>query len=179
MVCGMKGLFTGIVLVLFCSHTFSQKEYNLSHQVLVPAGNLVTLTGMTYQQTVGETAVEVSLPDYYNISQGFQQPRFIPAKSFPVREGNGVDFFPNPVTESSEKGPWIFTVRVYGVLARHYRITVISLIGSLMYTKELDLPADHDWQEPISMAHFGNGIFVATVISADGVINRSFKIEKL
>lgn len=176
MVCGMKGLFTGIVLVLFCSYTFSQKEYNLSHQVLVPAGNLVTLTGMTYQQTVGETAVEVSLPDYYNISQGFQQPRFIPAKSLPVREGNGVDFFPNPVTEANNH---MFYVRMYGILARHYRITVISLIGSLMYTKELDLSADHDFIQEISIGHFGNGIFIATVISADGVINRSFKIEKL
>ena len=176
MVCGMKGLFTGIVLVLFCSYTFSQKEYNLSHQVLVPAGNLVTLTGMTYQQTVGETAVEVSLPDYYNISQGFQQPRFIPEKSLPVREGNGVDFFPNPVTEANNH---MFYVRMYGILARHYRITVISLIGSLMYTKELDLSADHDFIQEISIGHFGNGIFVATVISADGVINRSFKIEKL
>lgn len=176
MVCGMKGLFTGIVLVLFCSYTFSQKEYNLSHQVLVPAGNLVTLTGMTYQQTVGETAVEVSLPDYYNISQGFQQPRFIPAKSLPVREGNGVDFFPNPVTEANSH---MFYVRMYGILARHYRITVISLIGSLMYTKELDLSADHDFIQEISISHFGNGIFIATVISADGVINRSFKIEKL
>jgi len=80
----MKGLFTGIFLALTCSFAFSQKAYNLSHQVLVPAGNLVTLTGKTYQQTVGETAVEVSLPSFYNISQGFQQPRFIPAKSLPA-----------------------------------------------------------------------------------------------
>jgi hypothetical protein len=172
----MKRLFTGIVLALICSLSFSQKAYNLSHQVLVPAGNLVTLTGKTYQQTIGETAVEVSLPSFYNLSQGFQQPRFIPAKSLPVREGNGVDFFPNPVT--AEKNH-MFYIRMYGVLGRHYRITIINLIGSLLYTRELDLSPDHDYVQEIHISHFGNGIYIATVVSSDGVINRSFKIEKL
>ena len=172
----MKRLFTGIVLVLICSLSFSQKAYNLSHQVLVPAGNLVTLTGKTYQQTVGEAAVEVSLPSFYNISQGFQQPRFIPEKSLPVREGNGVDFFPNPVT--AEKNH-MFYIRMYGILARHYKITIINLIGSLMYMKELDLSPDHDYVHEIHISHFGNGIYIATVVSSDGVINRSFKVEKL
>lgn len=176
MVCDMKGLFTGIVLVLMCSLTFSQKAYNLSHQVLVPAGNLVTITGKTYQQTIGETAVEVSLPSFYNLSQGFQQPRFIPKKDLPVREGNGVDFFPNPVTAQNNH---MFYIRMYGVLARHYRITVINLIGSLLYTRELDLSPDHDYVHEIHISRFGNGIYVATVVSSDGVINRSFKIEKL
>ncbi|MFZ2287398.1 MAG: hypothetical protein WAV93_10480 [Bacteroidales bacterium] len=172
----MKGLFTGVVLMLICPLSFAQKAYNLSHQVLVPAGNLVTLTGKTYQQTIGETAVEVSLPSFYNLSQGFQQPRFIPKKTLPVREGNGVDFFPNPVTAENNN---MFHVRMYGVLARHYKITIISLIGSLMYTEELDLSPDHDYILEINIARFGNGIFIATVMSADGVINRSFKIEKL
>lgn len=172
----MKGLFTGIVLALICSLSFSQKAYNLSHQVLVPAGNLVTLTGKTYQQTIGETAVEVSLPSFYNLSQGFQQPRFIPKKTLPPREGNGVDFYPNPVT--AEKNH-MFYIRVYGILGRHYRITIINLIGSLLYTGELDLSPDHDYVHEIPISHYGNGIYVATVVSSDGVINRSFKIEKL
>jgi hypothetical protein len=176
MFCGMKGLLTGIILALTCSLTFSQKAYNLSHQVLVPAGNLVTLTGKTYQQTVGETAVEVSLPSFYNISQGFQQPRFIPEKSFPPRQGNGVDFFPNPLTEHNSR---ILYIRMYGILGRHYKITVINLIGSLLYSKDLDLSPDHDYIIDINMAHFSNGIYIATVISSDGVINRSFKIDKL
>jgi len=175
----MKGLLTTVFLVLICSLTFSQKAYELSHEVLVPAGNLVTYSGGTYQQTIGETAVEVSLPSFYNLSQGFQQPRYIPPKDFPEREGNGVDFFPNPVTREGDRGPWIFTIRVYGVLARHYRIYIYNLIGSLMYASELDLSADHDYMQDIDMAYYGRGIYVANVISADGVINRSFKIEKL
>jgi len=176
MVCGMKGLFAGFVLMLICPLSISQKAYNLSHQVLVPAGNLVTLTGKTYQQTIGETAVEVSLPSFYNLSQGFQQPRFIPEKTLPPREGNGVDFFPNPVTVENNH---MFYIRMYGVLGRHYRISIINLIGSLMYTKELDLSPDHDYIQEIHISHYGNGVYVATVTSSDGVINRSFKMEKL
>jgi hypothetical protein len=143
---------------------------------MVPAGNLVTQQGLTFQQTIGETAVEVSLPSVYNLSQGFQQPRFIPPQDLPDREGNGVDFFPNPVTEDNNR---MFYIRVYGVLARHYRIYIYSLIGSLMYSDELDLSADHDYIHEISLAGYGNGIYVANVISTDGVIDRSFKIDKL
>ena len=175
----MKRLFGGVFLLLICSLTFSQKMYNLSHQVLVPAGNLVTHSGLTCQQTVGETAVDVSLPSFYNLSQGFQQPRFIPKQDLPDREGNGAEIFPNPVTESSEQGPWMATIRVYGVLARHYNIYIYSLPGSLMYTKELDLNPDHDWKEQVSFAHYSKGIYIVHVISTDGVINRSFKIDRL
>jgi hypothetical protein len=174
--CDMKGLLTTVFLALICSQTFSQKEYELSHEVLVPAGNLASFNGGTYQQTIGETAVEISLPSFYNLSQGFQQPRYIPPKDFPVREGNGVDFFPNPVTKENNH---LFYIRMYGVLARHYKITIINLIGSLMYSTEIELSPDHDYIHEINVSHYGNGIYIATVISADGIINRSFKIEKL
>lgn len=175
----MKRLLGGVFLLLVCSLSFSQKMYELSHEVLVPAGNLVTHTGLTYQQTVGETAVEISLPSFYNLTQGFQQPRFIPKQNLPDREGNGVECFPNPVTENSEAGPWMATVRVYGVLARHYNIYVYSLLGSLMYAIELDLSPDHKWLEPVDMTHYSKGIYIVHVISTDGVINRSFKIDRL
>jgi hypothetical protein len=172
----MKRFLTGVFVLLVCPFTFSQKMYNLSHQVLVPAGSLVEYPGLSYQQTVGETAVEVSLPSVYNLSQGFQQPRFIPPQDLPDREGNGVDFFPNPVTENNGR---LFYIRVYGVLARHYRIYIYSLIGSLVYSGELDLSADHDYIHEVSLARYGNGIYIANVISTDGVIDRSFKIDKL
>jgi len=175
----MKRLFGGVFLLMVCSLTFSQKQYELSHEVLVPAGSLVTHTGLTYQQTIGETAVEVSLPSFYNLTQGYQQPRFILKQDLPDREGNGAEVFPNPVTESSAQGPWMATIRVYGVLARHYNIYIYSLPGSLMYSKELDLNPDHDWKEPVSFAHYSKGIYIVHVKSTDGVINRSFKIDRL
>ncbi len=171
----MKVLFTCIILLVSCLQSFPQKAYNLSHQVLVPAGNLVVAGGISYQQTIGETAVEISVPSIYNLSQGFQQPRFIPGKVLPPRQGNGVDFFPNPVTEDKNH---LFYIRLYGVLARHYNIIISNFTGSLVYTNEIELSADHDYIIEINMHHYGNGIYVARVISADGVINRSFKVEK-
>jgi hypothetical protein len=172
----MKGLYAGVALMLTCSLTFSQKSYELSHQVLVPAAGLITVGGTSYQQTVGETAVEVTAPAIYVLTQGFQQPRFIPPVSLPVREGNGVDFFPNPVTEMVNH---ILNIRMYGVMARHYDIMITNLIGSVLYRTSIELSPDHDYIHQVNIHSFGNGIYVVRVLSADGVIDRSFKVEKL
>ena len=48
-----------------------------------------------------------------------------------------------------------------------------------MYAEELDLSPVHDHILQVNMAHYSNGIYIANVISSDGVINRSFKIDKL
>ncbi len=173
----MKGLFLSMILALACSFSYSQKAYELSHQVLVPAASVEPVKdGISYQQTVGETAVEITLPDVYILTQGFQQPRFIPKVDLPVREGNGVDFFPNPVTETVYH---IFNIRMYGVLGRHYYIIITNLPGAVMYTEELELSPDHDYVRQVDLQQYANGIYVARVWSADGVIDRSFKIEKL
>ena len=172
----MKRLLTGIVLILVCSLAFSQKSYELSHQVLVPAAGLITAGGISYQQTVGETAVEITAPAIYVLTQGFQQPRFIPPVILPPREGNGVDFFPNPVTEVVGH---ILNIRMYGVLGRHYDITITNLLGSVLYRTSLELSPDHDYIHQVNIHHYSNGIYIARVISTDGVIDRSFKIEKL
>lgn len=67
----MKRFITGIFLLMICTYLFPQKSDRLSHQVLVPAGNIVTHTGLTYQQTIGETAVEVSLPSFTTCHRAF------------------------------------------------------------------------------------------------------------
>jgi hypothetical protein len=132
--------------------------------------------GIAYQQTVGETAVVFTLPDIYILTQGFQQPRFIPPTDYPVREGNGVDFFPNPVTEVVNH---IFNIRMFGVLGRHYYIIITNFPGAVMYTEELEFSPDHDVVHQIDLQHYADGIYVTRVWSTDGVIDRSFKIEKL
>lgn len=172
----MKGFVTGVILAVTCSLSFSQKAYELSHQVMVPAANLISSGGKYYQQTIGETAVEITVPAIYNLTQGFQQPRFIPAVALPPREGNGVDFFPNPLTESVN---YIFKIRLYGVLGRSYYITITNLPGAVLYTRNLELSPDHDYILEVNLHNYTNGIYIARVTSADGVIRRSFKIEKL
>jgi len=176
----MRRLLAYTVLMLLTgSLAFSQRSYELSHQVLVTAASVEPVKdGISYQQTVGETAVEVTLPDFFILTQGFQQPRFIPPTDYPIREGNGVDFFPNPVTKSAEK-PDIFNIRMFGVLGRHYYIIITNLPGAVMYTAEKEYSSIHDEIHEVDLQRYVNGIYVARVWSSDGVIDRSFKIEKL
>lgn len=172
----MKGIITSLILAVTCSLSFSQKAYELSHQVLVPAAGLAAAGGVSYQQTVGETAVEVTVPAIYVLTQGFQQPRFIPKLALPPREGNGVDFFPNPITGVTNH---ILNIRLYGVLGRHYDVIIVNMLGSVLYRTSLELSPDHDYIHQVSIQHYANGIYIVKVTSSDEVIDRSFKIEKL
>lgn len=176
----MRRLLTCAVLMLMTGTlAFPQRSYELSHQVLVTAASVEPVKdGISYQQTAGETAVTITLPDVFILTQGFQQPRFIPPTDYPVREGNGVDFFPNPVTKGAEK-PDIFNIRMFGVLGRHYYIIITNLPGAVMYTADLEFSPDHDVIHEVDLQHYVDGIYVARVWSTDGVIDRSFKIEKL
>lgn len=170
-------LACAVLMLLTGTLAFSQRSYELSHQVLVAAASVEPVKdGISYQQTVGETAVENTLPDIYILTQGFQQQRFIPPTDYPVREGNGVDFFPNPVTEVANH---IFNIRMFGVLGRHYYIIITNFPGAVMYTEELEFSPDHDIIQQIDFQNYADGIYVARVWSTDGVIDRSFKIEKL
>lgn len=173
----MKGIVTGVILAVTCSLSFSQKAYELSHQVMVPAAGLPpTVGGISYQHTVGEAAVDLFVLSPYVLTQGFQQPRFVPPIILPPKEGNGVDFFPNPVTEEKY---YLLNIRIYGVLPRSYNIIITSLLGSVMHRYDTELGADHDYIYEVEMDTYASGIYIVRVMSSDGVINRSFKIEKL
>ena len=169
----MKVFFSGLILAFTFSMAYPQE---LSHQVLVPAAGLITVGGTSFQQTIGETAVEIFVLSPHTLTQGFQQPRFVPPLILPPREGNGVDFFPNPVTEENY---YMLNVRLYGVLSRSYDIIITNFIGSIVYKGNIELSADHDYVFQIDLNILGNGIYIIRVMSSDGVINRSFKIDKL
>ena len=179
-VSGMIRFLTGVFLMMLTgTMAIAQKSYELSHQVLVTAASVEpTKSGISYQQTVGEAVVELTLPDIYVLSQGFQQPRFIVKSDYPVREGDGVDFFPNPVTESAEK-PNILNIRMFGVLARHYYIIITNLPGAVVYADDMEFSPDHDVFHEVDLKHWTDGIYVARVWSSDGVIDRYFKVVKL
>ena len=175
----IRVLTCAVLMILAGTMAFSQKSYELSHQVLVTAASAEPLKGgIIYQQTVGESVVEITLPDIYVLTQGFQQPRFISATGKPVREGNGVDFFPNPVTEGAEK-PNIFNIRMYGLLARHYYIIITTLPGAVIYTEDVEYSPEHDKTLEVDLKYWADGIYVTRVWSSDGVIDRYFKVVKL
>jgi len=168
----MKGFILAVVFVMTVSVATSQE---LSHQVMVPAA-MITLGSTTCQHTIGETAVEIFMQSPYVITQGFQQPGFTPLFDLEDKEGDGVVFFPNPVT--IETG-YIMCIQLYGNVSRTYNVIITNFTGSVVYTTKADLTTEHNFGLFVDMSPFANGIYVARVMSTDGVINRSFKIDKL
>jgi len=171
----MKGLITCIFLVLLFPQAQAQ-SYSLSHQVLVPAGSLLTSGGTSYQQTVGEAAVEIFVLYPFTITQGFQQPRFVPDNELPPVQGNGVVFFPNPLNEQAY---YLLNIRIYGDVGRTYNVIITNFSGAIVFTTKIDLFGLHDYVLPVDMNSMANGIYIGRVMSTDGIINRSFKIDKL
>jgi len=171
----MKGLIIGIFLVLLFSQARAQ-SYSLSHQVMVPAGSLLSSGGTSYQQTVGESAAEILVLYPFTLTQGFQQPRFVPDNELPPVNGNGVVFFPNPL---DEKASYILNIRLYGDVGRTYNVIITNFSGATVFATKIDLFGLHDYVLPVEMNSMANGIYVGRVMSTDGIINRSFKIDKL
>lgn len=172
----MKGFITGIILTFIIIQTNAQSGFSISQQVMVPAAGLVTAGGISFQQTVGEAAVEIFVLSPHILTQGFQQPRFVPSDDTTHFEGNGVAFYPNPLRENVN---YVFNIRVYGEESRKYNMIITNLAGSVVFTGNADLYGKHDYIYPVDMSSFSNGIYVARVISTDGLINRSFKVAKL
>jgi len=157
-----------LLLTLSCSGLSGQQ---LSHQVLVPAAGLASAVSVFYSQTIGETAVEIIGNSGYILTQGFQQPsiRFFP-ESPP--EGSGVEAYPNPVTD-------YLKVELYGDFSRSFIIYVINLTGTIVSTRRLDFSLEFWHIEHIDMSWLGKGLYLVRVVSEDGEMNRTFKIEKM
>jgi hypothetical protein len=165
----IKGTKVLIVLLLFsCANGFSQQ---LSHQVLVPAAGLATAGVINYSQTIGETAVEIISNSGFVLTQGFQQPG-IQILTVPQPEGNGVDVYPNPVTD-------FINVKLYGDVARKFRIEVINITGMVVNSMTMDFSDKYYYIEQIEAAKLKYGFYFVRVTSDDGTINRIFKIEKM
>lgn len=172
----MKGIITGVLLTLLFSNVNAQASFTLSHQVMTPAAGLITAGGISFQQSAGEAAVDIFVLNPHTLTQGFQQPRFVPDNTLPPVEGNGVAFFPNPLREEHF---YILRVRIYGDTGRSYSIMIVNFAGSVVFTDKVELNGVHDYVLPVDMSFMSNGFYVARVMSADGFIDRSFKISKL
>jgi hypothetical protein len=147
---------------------FSQQ---VSHQVLVPAAGVISSGALNYSQTIGETAIEIISGEGYVFTQGFQQPgiKVTPDKENP---GNGVDVYPNPVTD-------FVNVKLFGEVARNFRIEVIAINGLVVSSGTINFSTKFAYIQQIKMGDFKNGLYFVRVISGDGLINRTFKIEKM
>ncbi len=166
MIRGIKVLL--LLLLISRASCYSQE---LSHQVLVPAAGLATAGAIDYSQTIGETAVEIIGSEGFELTQGFQQPR-ITISLVPVLEGSGVDVYPNPATD-------FIDVKLFGDVARKFRIEIINITGMIVNTMTLNFITNYNYIQQIDITRLTIGFYLVKVASDDSKIYRIFKIEKL
>jgi hypothetical protein len=165
----MKGLkIPGLIFILSWTNVFSQQ---VSHQVLVPLAGLSANGGINYSQTVGETAVEIISCSDYIFTQGFQQPLVkVSGETHP--EGNGIKIYPNPVID-------YVTIELYGESAKTFRVEFINLAGRVVRTSRFEFSDNFWFTEPQNIKDLLSGFYLVRIKSEDGMINRTFKIEKI
>jgi hypothetical protein len=143
----------------------------LSHQVIVPLAGLVKTEKLHYSQTVGEAAIEVFGCSDYVFTQGFQQPG-IRLKTENPPPGNGVKVYPNPVSD-------FVTIELFGTGSRTFVIDFFNISGIMIHTEKYEFNDNYWLCQPFSVEKYSRGMFFIRILSTDGVINRTFKIEKL
>jgi len=165
----IKGI--NIIAVLLSVIWIDISAQELTHQVLVPVAGVSSTGSINYSQTIGETAVEIINSSDFVFTQGFQQPGIKVSKVNPP-PGNGVKVYPNPVTE-------YVTVELFGSDTREFRIEFITISGTTFKVENLGFKNQYWHIEQYSVEKFSKGLFIIRIISKDGIINRTFKIEKV
>jgi hypothetical protein len=164
----VKGTILSVLILFSWTKAFPQQ---LSHQVLLPAAGVIYTGGITYSQSIGETAVELFTSSDYILTQGFQQPRFIMLPGVQP-SGTGVKAYPNPVTD-------FVNIEFFGETGRSFRITVSNVSGIIVYSKDLIFNTKYWYIHEVPVTSLSSGLYFIVVTSRDGVIHRSFKIEKI
>jgi hypothetical protein len=157
-----------LVLFLLVSWTNLLSQH-LSHQVIVPVAGVVSKSNLGYSQTVGETAVEVISSSDLIFTQGFQQPSIRLLKENPP-PGNGVKVFPNPVSD-------ILTIELFGEKDRTFRIELVAISGIKVMSEKRVFSGQFWDVMQVEVDKYSKGLYFVRIISDDGVINRTFKID--
>jgi hypothetical protein len=159
-----------LILLLLVSRglIFAQQ---LSQQVLVPTAGVVASGSLNYSQTIGETAIEIIGSSGFVLTQGFQQPGIKISDADRIH-GNGVDVYPNPASD-------YITVKFFGDVARKFKIEVISITGMVVSSGEIEFITNYFYEKRFDFTSLKRGMYFVRVASQDGIINRTFKIEKI
>jgi hypothetical protein len=160
-----------ILLQFFLGTWTSVLSQQLSHQVIVPLAGIASDSKVSYSQTVGETAVEIVGCMSYVFTQGFQQPALKKSNEIPP-PGTGVNVYPNPVAD-------YLTVEIFSESARTFRIDIVSITGSVALTRLKILYGQCWHKEPVYVENLFRGTYLVRITSEDGLLCRTFKIEKI
>jgi hypothetical protein len=137
----------------------------------VPVAGLASDNNIYFTQTIGETAVEIIGSTEFTLTQGFQQPLVKPTIIDHI-DGNGIRVYPNPATD-------YIIVELYGEKAKTFRIDIINITGTVVYSDVKTFGINFWDREPRDISILQRGFYIISVASSDGMIRRTFKIEKL
>jgi hypothetical protein len=157
-----------LILILLVSRG-SLLSQQLSHQVLVPVAGVAYNSNISYSQSVGETAVVIINSYDFVLTQGFQQPPVKLSKSVPP-PGNGVKVYPNPVSD-------ILSIEMFGQRDQSFRIELLTISGIIVMSEKRVFSGQFWDILEISVDKFSKGLYFVRVMSDDGIINRTFKID--
>jgi hypothetical protein len=155
-------------LMVSWASVFAQQ---LSHQVLVPVAGLVNDDKISFSQTVGETAVEIVGCYDYIFTQGFQQPGIkVKNDEWPI--GTGIKVYPNPAED-------YLIVELFGESARNIRIEIIDITGTVVFKDRKSFNDRYWYKEWYNVDFLIRGFYLVRVLTEDGFLNRTVKIEKI
>lgn len=163
-----KGKIIAIITLIAGNNIFAQQ---LSHQILVPAAGVNVGGGYNYSQSIGETAVAIIVNGVFTLTEGFQQPRIVFSLGTSP-QGTGVTIGPNPASID-------LYIYLWGEESRSFKISIININGTVVYSEGLNLFDNYYTVKTLSVADLVPGFYFVRIISLDGVINRSFKLEKM
>jgi len=160
-----------ILILCFLFLWTNALSQQLSQQVLVSVAGVTSTGAVNYSQTIGETAVEIIGHTGYVFTQGFQQPGI---KQIPenLPNGNGVNVYPNPAIDD-------LTIKLFGDNPRDFRIDIINITGTIVISEKLSFIDKFYYEKVIPVGHLYRGLYFIRITSADKVINRTFKIDKI
>jgi hypothetical protein len=138
---------------------------------LVPVAGLAATGSVNYSQTIGETAIVIVSSGDFLFTQGFQQPGIKRSPENPPA-GSGVKVYPNPVSD-------YLTIELFGTESRTFRIEIINFRGTIVFSEKKVMTDQYWYREPYYVEELIRGLYLVRIISEDGIINQTFKIEKI
>lgn len=165
----MKG-YKILLLFLILSGVTAYSQ-QLSRQVLVPLAGLASGNNLSYSQTVGETAVQIASCSEYIFTEGFQQPGFR-LKSEIEPQGTVAKVYPNPVND-------FVTIELHGDASRTFKIDFINIAGTIVISERKVFNDKFWYKDLLNLESLARGFYLIRIYSEDGMVNQTFKIEKL
>jgi len=167
-----------LIIPFFCLHTTIVAQ-SIGPQIINAAGNSATISGNTYEWSVGELVlVNTETSANFSVTQGTLQPLIIEEDTTinigtdPKLSANQINIFPNPTHN---------LVYIKPALKPHtdLYITVMDVHTRILITQKIFLETGTEQQE-INLAGFAAGIYMLKVTAKEKQTQYSntFKINK-